>query len=109
MDYMRQIAALLEYSFALRRESGVRVDGFNRFVEYRDENGERCYYTFSLTDGGWSLDHDGLSGHELSERETDEQAAFFERWLGENGLLPDGVVFTVQNGDPWSCDISAME
>jgi hypothetical protein len=108
MDYMRRMAALLADSFALRRESGVRIDGFNRLIEYRDENGERCYYTFSLTDGGWSLDHDGLSAHEPSEKETEERTAFFERWLGENGLLPDGVVFTVQNGDTLRWDAAPL-
>jgi glycopeptide antibiotics resistance protein len=109
MDYMRRMASLLENTFALRRESGVRVDGANRLIEYRDGGGEQCYYIFSLTDGGWSLIHDGYAGQRLSQRETEEQAAFFERWLGENGLLPDGAVFTVQNGDTLRWDAPAQD
>ncbi|MDR0434827.1 MAG: VanZ family protein [Gracilibacteraceae bacterium] len=99
LDYMRQMAALLENSFGLRRASGVRIDGFNRLIEYRDGGGAQYYYNFSLTDGSWSLNHEGDSGRELSLRETEEQSAFFEKWLAENGLLPAGAVFTLQNGD----------
>ncbi|MDR0380404.1 MAG: VanZ family protein [Oscillospiraceae bacterium] len=109
MDYMKQMAALLEDTFALRREAGIRIDGSNRQIAYRDEREEQYNYTFSMTDGSWSLSRDGYSNRTLSPQEREEQTAFFERWLGENGLLPDDAVFTMQDGDTLRWDAPVQD
>lgn len=104
--YGQEMAALVERSFALQLKEGNRIDGMNRVWLFTDRDGIPYTFNYNLKDGGWQLYIEGDRNSAMSEEEAAKHKEFYEGWMQDNHILPEGAVFSIQNGNTLRWDIS---
>lgn len=108
LPYGTEQAMRLAKEFGLRQQGGMRVDGSNRVFLFQDDAGNGYYFTYSLSDGTWSLASE-TSLPATGEPGLAEQSDRFEEWFSANGLLPSAAVFSIQNTDTLRWDAYAPQ
>ena len=98
LSYGTEQAGLLAKEFGLRQQGGMRTDGNNRLFLYQDDAANEYYFTYSLSDGTWSL-YSETGSPETGQVGLEEQAPRFKGLFSEIGLLPSTAVFSIQNAD----------
>lgn len=104
--YGQEMAALAQRSFDLQLKEGNRIDGMNRIWLFVDREGNSYTFNYNLKDGGWQFYIDGDRNATMSEAETATHKEFYEDWMRDNHILPEGAVFSIQNGNTLRWDLS---
>lgn len=106
VKYGKQMAALVQQSFALQQKQANRIDGMNRIWLFNDSNGNPFTFNYNVQDSVWQLsNNEGEQEMKLSKQELAKQKEFYEGWLLDHHILPADTVFSVQNESTLRWDI----
>ncbi len=103
--YGEAMASLMERTFGLRRQGGVRIEGLNRVWMFTDAEGKEYTFNYAVHDGGWWLYTEGRENETMEQDELEGHRAYYEGWLVTSGLLPADAVFDTQDGNTIRWDI----
>lgn len=103
--YMEKITSALGKLEGLHFLQKNRWDNENRVYTGTDADGKDFQMNFFYRTGEWNYTTFSEKSAQLSEEEAQTLRHYYEAWMEEQGLLPAGIVFSVQNGDTLRWDV----
>ncbi len=107
VEYGEKVLSIVKEQFLLDQIGGRRIDGSNRVYSLRDDLGLEYYFTFSLSDGSWTLTKNEPSEKLPKEETLRNQRQIIEKWFIESKLMPSNSGFSLQNKDTLRWDKEA--
>jgi glycopeptide antibiotics resistance protein len=104
-QYGEAMASLMERTFDLRRQGGIRIEGLNRVWTFANAEGDAYTFNYAVHDGGWWLYTEGGANEPMEEEALAKHRDDYERWMLTSGILPADAIFSTQNGDTIRWDI----
>jgi glycopeptide antibiotics resistance protein len=103
--YGEAIASLIERTFDLRRQGGIRIEGLNRVWTFVDADRNAYTFNYAVHDGGWWLYMESDENVSMEQDQLASHREEHERWMLASGVLPPNTEFSTQGGDTIRWDI----
>lgn len=107
--YVEDIKSQLAQLEGLTFSKPTRREDENLGYTGTDANGAEFQMIFFFRSGEWNYTIFAENAAPLTQADVQQYKSRYENWMKENGLLPEKVKFSVQNGDTLRWDVAAEQ